>query len=51
MQDLDQDLKELYAQQKAEKQKEVDAAQAASTTRCAFFVFSVYSLTLKLIWQ
>lgn len=43
MQDLEQDLKELYAQQKAKKQKEIDTAKAASTARyvCFLLVFVI----------
>lgn len=46
MKDLEKDLKELYAQQKAEKQKELDAAQTASATRYVICVCcEIYSVS------
>lgn len=47
MQDLEEDLKELYAQQKNEKQKELDAAQTASTIRYVFFDFNVMYFDIR----
>lgn len=42
MQDLEQDLKELYAQQKAEKTKELDDAKTASATRYILLLFILF---------